>query len=137
MKRRAPRSPGHGTQARVIGAKGPAHEVPPLPSMSIKPTTSARRRPRTLAIDIGGTGLKVILLDRGGAPLTARARVLTPRPATPEAVVGALLSLIEPVDEFERVSVGFPGVVIAGIIRTAPNLHATWRGYDLATRLSA
>jgi polyphosphate glucokinase len=91
---------------------------------------------RTLAIDIGGTGLKAIVLDEEGTPLTERARVLTPRPATTKAVLSALLSLMEPLGNFERISVGFPGVVIDGVIRTAPNLHPSWRGFDLATRLS-
>ena len=92
--------------------------------------------PRTLAIDIGGTGLKAIVLDSAGKPITERARVLTPRPATPKAILRALLSLIEPLGEFERVSVGFPGVLIDGVIRTAPNLHPSWQGCNLATRLS-
>jgi polyphosphate glucokinase len=100
------------------------------------PTAGAKRRLRTLAIDIGGTGLKAIVLDRSGTPVTERARVLTPRPATPRAVIRALLSLITPLGEFERISVGFPGVVIHGVIRTAPNLHPSWRGCDLAARLS-
>jgi polyphosphate glucokinase len=104
-------------------------------SSTLRPIADAKR-PRTLAIDIGGTGLKAILLDCDGSPLTDRARVLTPRPATPKAVLSALLSLIAPLGEFERVSVGFPGVVIDGVIRTAPNLDPSWQGFGLATRLS-
>jgi polyphosphate glucokinase len=102
---------------------------------TIRPIADAKRRVRTLAIDIGGTGLKAIVLDSEGAPLTDRVRVLTPRPATPKAVLRALLSLIGPLGEFERISVGFPGVVIDGVIRTAPNLDPSWRGFALATRL--
>jgi polyphosphate glucokinase len=77
-----------------------------------------------------------MVLDSLGSPLTARARVLTPRPATPKAVLSALLSLIEPLGGFDRVSVGFPGVVIDGVIRTAPNLHPSWRGFELANHLA-
>jgi polyphosphate glucokinase len=112
----------------------------PSRSVTLEPSTlhpiADAKRPRTLAIDIGGTGLKAILLDRDGSPLTDRSRVLTPRPATPKAVLSALLSLIAPLGEFERVSVGFPGVVIDGVIRTAPNLDPSWQGFGLATRLS-
>jgi polyphosphate glucokinase len=97
--------------------------VSPNAASALPPTAGAKRRLRTLAIDIGGTGLKAIVLDPSGTPLTERARVLTPRPATPRAVIRALLSLITPLGEFERISVGFPGVVIHGVIRTAPNLH--------------
>ena len=47
--------------------------------------TSRVAGPRTLAIDIGGTGLKALVLDRAGRPVTERQRVETPRPATPRA----------------------------------------------------
>ncbi len=90
---------------------------------------------RTLAIDIGGTGLKAMLLGSDGAPLGERARVATPRPATPAAVLPALLELIGPIGEYDRVSVGFPGVVTDGVTRTAPNLDPSWADFDLAAAL--
>jgi polyphosphate glucokinase len=91
---------------------------------------------RTLAIDIGGTGLKAIVLDDRGNPLCDRARVETPRPATPAAVVGALVKLVKPLAPFDRVSTGFPGVVFRGVVKTAPNLHPTWRDVPLAETLT-
>ncbi|MBK9030889.1 MAG: ROK family protein [Myxococcales bacterium] len=93
-------------------------------------------RPRTLAIDIGGTGLKAMVLGPDGVPLSERARVDTPRPATPDAVVAALVALIAPLGEFERISVGFPGVVVDGVVRTAPNLDPAWADFDLARALA-
>src|SRR5262245_52484131 len=45
--------------------------------------------PRTLSIDIGGTGVKLMVLDERGTPLSERARIPTPRPATPAAVTRA------------------------------------------------
>ncbi len=87
---------------------------------------------RTLAIDIGGTGLKALVLDENGGALTERVREETPRPATPDAVLAVLLRLVRPCGEFERISVGFPGVVVDGVTRTAPNLHESWQDYDLA-----
>jgi polyphosphate glucokinase len=45
----------------------------------------------TLCIDIGGTGLKAMIFEENGAPRGERVRVLTPRPATPDAVLGAIL----------------------------------------------
>jgi polyphosphate glucokinase len=92
-------------------------------------------RPRTLAIDVGGTGLKALVLDPRGEPLTERARVETPRPATPAAILKALRSLVSTLGDFERVSVGFPGVVVDGVTKTAPNLHAQWAGFPLAKKL--
>jgi polyphosphate glucokinase len=91
---------------------------------------------RTLAIDIGGTGLKAIILDSEGAPVTSRARVETPRPATPKRVLAALWELIEPLGAFHRISVGFPGVVVDGVTKTAPNLHESWKGFKLARLLA-
>jgi len=87
---------------------------------------------RTLAIDIGGTGLKALLLGADGHALTDRVRVETPRPATPGALLAAIGKLIEPLGAFDRISVGFPGVVVDGVTLTAPNLHKQWRGFDLA-----
>jgi polyphosphate glucokinase len=87
--------------------------------------------PRTLAIDIGGTGLKALVLDRNGQKLTERVRVETPRPATPDTVVAALLELVEPLAPYERISVGFPGVVVDGCTRTAPNLDRSWKNFQL------
>jgi polyphosphate glucokinase len=92
----------------------------------------AGAHPRTLAIDIGGTGLKALILGPDGAALTDRARVETPRPATPGALLPALFTLVEPLGAFDRISIGFPGVVVDGVTLTAPNLHKEWRNFDLA-----
>lgn len=91
---------------------------------------------RTLAIDIGGTGIKVIVLDDAGTPLTERARVGTPQPATPTSVIQAIVGLAKTQGTFERVAVGFPGVVRYGVTETAPNLDTKWRGFNLADALS-
>ena len=91
--------------------------------------------PHTLAIDIGGTGLKALVLDARGKALTERVRVETPRPATPRAVLAALAKLVSPLSGYDRVSVGFPGVVRDGTTRSAPNLHPTWAGFRLAEAL--
>jgi len=99
-------------------------------------TPSVRRGaspPRTLCIDIGGTGLKAMIVSAHGKPLNERARVETPRPATPRAIGAALQKMIPPRTEYDRVSVGFPGVVIDGVVKSAPNLHPSWTGFDLAT----
>jgi polyphosphate glucokinase len=90
---------------------------------------------RTLAVDIGGTGLKALILDHEGNAITERARVATPRPATPEALIPEIQTLVMSLGAFDRVSVGFPGVVIDGVTRTAPNLHETWLGFELALAL--
>ena len=93
--------------------------------------------PLTLAIDIGGTHLKAGVLDTKANLVVPEARVETPEPAGPEAVVQALVQLIHPLGEFDRISIGFPGVVKSGHVITAPNLgNAAWRGYPLASVLT-
>lgn len=89
---------------------------------------------RTLAVDIGGSGIKVMVLDAAGKPLSDRQRLPTPQPAKPPAVLKTVISLAEQ-QQFDRVSVGFPGVVQHGIIKTAVNLDPDWIGFDLATNL--
>ena len=89
----------------------------------------------TLAIDIGGSGIKVLVLDGRGQPVTNRNRVETPNPATPDAVLAAIFQLSKGT-VFDRVSVGFPGVVRAGKTETAVNLHPDWIGFPLADVLS-
>jgi polyphosphate glucokinase len=96
----------------------------------------APQKPLTLAIDIGGTRLKATILDAGGDPIAEPVRVLTPRPATPDAICTALETLVAPLGPFDRVSAGFPGVVFDGIVKDAPNLHPTWARVGLADRLS-
>lgn len=90
----------------------------------------------TLAVDIGGSGIKVILLDAAGQAISERARLKTPSPATPEAVIDAIATLAADQSSFERVSVGFPGVVRHGIIYTAVNLDKGWVEYPLADQLN-
>lgn len=97
---------------------------------------TAATQVRTLAIDIGGTGVKALVLDATGNPLTERQRLETPKPATPEAVLEVIWKLLEPLGEFDRVSVGFPGVVVDGVTMTAPNLGEEWAGFDLAHAIS-
>ena len=92
--------------------------------------------PRTLAVDIGGTGIKALTLDPQGKPINERRKIATPRRATPKAVIKIVDKLAAAQPGFERVSVGFPGVVKDGIVYTAANLGRGWIGFDLATALA-
>src|ERR1035441_5667132 len=84
--------------------------------------------PITMSIDIGGSGLKAMLLDPSGKPVSERQRVVTPAVPTPEAVLGGLDELRKLFEDFDRVSVGFPGVVKHGCTFGAFNLHPLWVG---------
>jgi polyphosphate glucokinase len=100
--------------------------------------TSASPDSRILAIDIGGTGLKAAVLNYDGEMLTERVRIETPHPTTREALLNALMKLVDPLPAHDFVSVGFPGVVRRGTIITAPNLGTEeMKGLDLAAELQA
>jgi len=86
----------------------------------------------TLSLDVGGSGIKGMVLDAGGNPLNEKVRIRTPRPAEPDAVLRTIRKVVAKQPEFDRVSVGFPGVVEFGVIRTAPNLDGDWSGVRLA-----
>src|SRR5512146_2877158 len=97
---------------------------------------SAKKAPRTLAIDIGGTGIKAELLDVRGRPLTDRERIATPKNATPVQVMAIIGKLARTEGRFDRVSVGFPGVTKSGVIYTAPNLGKGWNDFALERKLA-
>ena len=91
----------------------------------------------TLCVDIGGSRTKAIVVDERGQPVTERVRLDTPRPALPDAVLGVIAQLAGQSGKFDRVAVGFPGVVQGGIVKTAPNLDPAWAGFDLDRALEA
>ncbi len=93
---------------------------------------------RTLAIDIGGSGIKLALLDGAGKMIGERVRVPTPPPpAAPQLVTDMIDQAAAPLGHFDRASVGFPGMVRHGRVLTAPHLGTeAWAGYDLQTELS-
>ena len=63
--------------------------------------------PRTLCVDIGGTGIKTLVVGRRRqAGLTERLRVDTPRPATPRAVLAAIVGLAKQQGASTALSVG-------------------------------
>jgi polyphosphate glucokinase len=91
--------------------------------------------PRTLAVDIGGSNIKVLVLDDAGNAVSDRTKLPTPRPAVPAKVIDVIAELAAGQPEFQRVSVGFPGVVSHGITRTAPNLHTDWHNFPCQSAL--
>jgi polyphosphate glucokinase len=92
---------------------------------------------RTLVIDVGGTGLKASVLDRAGKMLVDEVRVATPYPCPPKVLLKALADLVSPLPSFQRISVGFPGVVRDGRVLTAPHFgDEPWCDFPLAAALS-
>lgn len=105
--------------------------------MDINPELPRHPEPFTLAIDVGGTRLKAGLLDANGELVAPPNRVDTPSRPTPQVVVEALVQLATPLGNFDRISVGFPGVVRRGQVLTAPNLGTEdWRHFPLVAALT-
>jgi predicted TIM-barrel fold metal-dependent hydrolase/predicted NBD/HSP70 family sugar kinase len=94
--------------------------------------------PRTLAVDIGGTGVKLALLDPKGRMIGKSIRVPTPMPpVAPEMLTATVEAAAAPLGSFDRVSVGFPGAVRDGRVLTAPHLGTeAWAGFDLQAALA-
>ena len=128
----------------------------PTPALEVAPGLSSgpvegpsNSGPRTLAIDIGGTGLKASVLDDKGAMLVDRVRIPTTYPLAPQAMIDALRTLVAPLPAYDRIAAGFPGMVRGGRVVSAPHfvtqdgpgtrvvplLVADWSGYDLAAAL--
>ena len=111
----------------------------------------APARPTTLAIDVGGTGLKASVLDAVGQKIHDRVRTPTPYPCPPRVLIRELDRLTYPLPSWDRISVGFPGFVRGGRVLTAPNLSTkagpgtplsrklveAWAGFPLAFELES
>ena len=90
-----------------------------------------------LGIDIGGTGIKGAPVDtRSGQLLADRHRILTPQPATPDAVTGVVAELAKFFDWTGPTGATFPAVVKHGVARTAANVDPAWIGTDAAALFS-
>jgi len=88
---------------------------------------------KILGIDVGGTGIKGAIVDtKIGELITDRHRILTPQPATPEAVIHSISELIREFKWKAQVGVGFPAAVVNEIVRTASNIDNSWIGVNAA-----
>jgi polyphosphate glucokinase len=122
----------------------------PAPAPIPDAGTTGPHHPLTLAVDIGGTGLKASVLGADGAMVADRVKIPTTYPLPPEKLVTQLAKLVAPLPKAERASVGFPGMVRDGRILSAPHfsckggpgsttdpqLAELWSGFDLASTLS-
>lgn len=92
----------------------------------------------TLAVDIGGTSLKASVLDEVGQMERDRVHIETPYPLAPDKLVLVLADLVKPLPAFDRVSVGFPGMVRSGLVLSAPHfVSPTGPGGEPSAKLTA
>jgi polyphosphate glucokinase len=89
-----------------------------------------------LSIDIGGSHIKGTILNQKGELLQDYQKVVTPIPANPENLIKSIKTLVKNFPAYDRISVGFPGYVKNGVVKTAPNLdNDAWKDFDLAKKL--
>lgn len=100
------------------------------------------RSPQALAVDLGGTQLRVARVDGAGA-IVARERLDTPAERGPDAVVDAIVALLDAVyrsapDDARVAAVGVaaPGPLDprTGVVFATPNMSG-WDHFPLAQRL--
>jgi len=91
---------------------------------------------KILSIDIGGSHIKGTILNQKGELQKPYEKVVTPVPASPDSVMKSIKTLVKDFPAFDRISVGFPGFVKNGVVKTAPNLSTElWADVDFAKRL--
>jgi polyphosphate glucokinase len=89
-------------------------------------------------VDIGGTGVKGATVDVATGELTTdRVRVLTPHPATPEAVVPVVAGLVRQASYSGPVGCAFPAVIKNGVAWTAANIDPSWIDTSVASAMSS
>lgn len=97
-----------------------------------------------IGVDVGGSGIKAAVVDvESGRLRSDRLRVVTPQPATPQAVSASIVRLVKRLTKETRIAettpvgIGLPGVTIDGRLHTAANIDAAWIDYPVAERLAA
>lgn len=95
-----------------------------------------------LGIDVGGTAIKYALVDTVDGTLHGDiAQIPTPQPATPDAVAGALETIVADVQArglglHTPIGVAFPSVIRHGVALSAANIGADWIGLPITAFLS-
>ncbi|UCG22861.1 MAG: ROK family protein [Chloroflexota bacterium] len=85
---------------------------------------------QVLGVDVGGSGIKGALVDvSSGQMVTDRCRLPTPQPARPDVVVKTIKKIRKYFNYRGPVGVGFPAVVLDGVVLSAANVDDAWIGY--------
>src|SRR5690606_31313323 len=124
---RAPRHRRRPRRGRVTG--------PPPAATSEQGTTGHdeyRGAMEIFGVDIGGSGIKGAPVDLGKGDLAQeRHKVLTPHPATPDAVADGVKQVVDHFGWTGPVGITFPGVVEGGTtVRSAANVDKGWIDTD-------
>jgi polyphosphate glucokinase len=137
-------------ESRCDGSRRTQHMTVPDTTDTLPPKAVHPSPPFTLAIDIGGTGLKASILDSSGAMVAERVKIPTTYPLPPDKLVSDLAKLVQGLPQYDRVSAGFPGMIREGHVLTAPHfvlksgpgsdvdqaLVSKWADFPLANALT-
>lgn len=92
---------------------------------------------KVFGVDIGGSGIKGAPVDLERGDLAEeRFKVLTPHPATPDAVADRVRQVVDHFGWSGPVGATFPGVVTDGVTRTAANVDPGWIDRNAAALLA-
>jgi polyphosphate glucokinase len=90
-----------------------------------------------LGIDVGATGIKSAIVETAtGELLSERHRIVTPHPATPEAVAEAVNDLLRHHRWTGPTGMGFPAAIQHGVARTAANIDPSFIGLPVSDYFS-
>jgi polyphosphate glucokinase len=105
--------------------------------------------PRTLAVDVGGTGIKAAVFESDGSQAGDRVRVDTPYPCPPDRLLGEIATIAGRLPTVDRIGLGFPGLLrsdrvvqVNSLTRATPNgprddrLAEQWTDYPLQSALA-
>ena len=103
-----------------------------MPSPTPALTDPAQATPTGLGVDVGGTGIKVGLVDLHEGELIGDRLIRdTPQPATPDAIAEVIRELVEEFNWDGPIGVALPSVIHDGTTRIAHNIDKSWIGCDV------
>jgi polyphosphate glucokinase len=93
---------------------------------------------KILGIDVGGSGIKGALVDtETGKFASERLRIDTPEGFVPDDVLATIRQMVTEFDYQGPLGIGFPAVVMNGVVVTPPTslAYPGWEDLDLARRV--
>ena len=92
---------------------------------------------QVFGVDVGGSGVKGAPVDlTTGTVIGERTRIPTPKPSTPDAVVEAIVEIVQTHEWSGPIGVTVPSVVINGVVQTAANIDPGWINCDAAALIA-
>jgi polyphosphate glucokinase len=98
----------------------------------------SQSKEKYLALDIGGSQIKSTILNVEGKMEIEYQKIATPKNATPDDVITAIETLIKDFSNYDKISVGFPGFIKNGVVKTAPNLNnEAFKNFNLSQAIAS